>query len=74
VAESSSKLFRNQLVALRKERGWTQEKAAESAGVGYKTYQHLELGVRDNPTLKILEKLAEGFGVEIGALRGQSTS
>lgn len=35
----------------------------------YKTiYQHLELGIRDNRTLKILEKLAIGFGLKIGDL------
>ena len=68
VAKSAKQRFKANLIALRKERGLTQKRAAEVASLNYKTYQHLELGIRDNPTLEVLEKLARGFGVRIGEL------
>lgn len=68
MARAAKLRFKANLIALRKERGLTQEQAAERAAINYKTYQHLELGIRDNPTLEILEKVANGFGVTIGDL------
>ena len=68
MAKSAKQRFKANLIALRKERGLTQEQAAERAAINYKTYQHFELGIRDNPTLEILEKVANGFGVTIGKL------
>lgn len=61
-------LFRKRLVALRKAQGWTQEQAAEACGVGYKLFQLYELGIKDNPGLKTLEKLARGFGIGVHEL------
>ena len=49
---------------MRKARGWTQEKAAEKCGVGYKLYQLYELGVKQNPGLLTLEKIAKGYGLQ----------
>lgn len=66
--KSASERFRANIIALRKARGWTQEKSAEKCSMGEKTWQHLELGIRSNPTLKILEKISKGMGVEIGDL------
>lgn len=63
-----SKLFRKRLAALRKERGWTQEAAAEACGIGYKLFQLYELGIKDNPGLKTLEKVARGFGIGVHEL------
>ena len=63
-----SKLFRERLVALRKERGFTQEQAAEACGIGYKLFQLYELGIKDNPGLKMLEKIARGFGIGVHEL------
>ena len=68
MAKAAKLRFKANLIALRKERGLTQEQAAERAAINYKTYQHLELGIRDNPTLEILERVANGFGVTIGDL------
>lgn len=68
MAKAAKLRFKANLIALRRERGLTQERAAELAAINYKTYQHLELGIRDNPTLDVLEKLAKGFGVSIGDL------
>ena len=53
---------------LRLERGWTQEKAAEVCGIGYKLFQLYELGIKDNPSLSSLEKIAHGFGLDVSAL------
>jgi len=47
---------------------WTQEKAAESCGIGYKLYQLYELGIKTNPGLLTLEKIAKGFGLGIHEL------
>ena len=63
--KSAAKLFQERLRQLRTERGWTQERAAERCGIGYKLYQLYELGIKQNPGLASLEKLAAGFGLEI---------
>ena len=47
---------------------WTQEKAAEACGIGYKLYQLYELGIKRNPGLATLEKIARGFGLGIHEL------
>jgi transcriptional regulator with XRE-family HTH domain len=65
VKKSAAKLFQERLRQLRKDRGWTQEQAAEQCGIGYKLYQLYELGIKQNPGLTSLEKLAAGFGLEI---------
>jgi len=64
VQESASTRFRKRLRELRRRRGWTQEQAAEACGVGYKLYQLYELGIKPNPGLLTLEKIAHGFGLE----------
>ena len=47
---------------------WTQEKAAEACGIGYKLYQLYELGIKKNPGLLTLEKIAGGFGLGVHEL------
>ena len=63
-----SKRFRDRLRALRKDRGLTQYEAAELCGIGQKLYQLYELGIKDNPGLKTLQRIAEGFGIEVHEL------
>jgi len=53
---------------MRVKRNWTQEKAAEACGIGYKLYQLYELGIKRNPGLLNLEKIARGFGIGIHEL------
>ena len=65
---SIAKLFKSRLKALRKAKGWTQEQAAEAIGIDYKLYQFYEIGVKDNPSLSTLEKLAKGYGLEVHQL------
>ena len=62
--------FRERLRALRKQRGWTQEKAAENCGIGQKLYQLYELGIKGNPGLLTLQKIARGYGLEVHQLLG----
>lgn len=60
--------FKKRLKELRLACRWTQEKAAESCGIGYKLYQLYELGIKTNPGLRTLEKIASGFGLEVHEL------
>ena len=64
----ASKFFAKRLRELRKQHSWTQEQAAESCGIGYKLYQLYELGIKDNPGLLTLEKIANGYSVKLHEL------
>ena len=66
--ESSSIRFKRRLRELRRQKNWSQEQAAELCGIGQKMFQLYELGVKDNPSLKQLEKIARGFGLDISEL------
>jgi transcriptional regulator with XRE-family HTH domain len=68
VQDSVAARFKKKMRALRKARGWTQEVAAEKCGVGYKLFQLYELGIKQNPGLLTLEKIARGFGLDISEL------
>jgi transcriptional regulator with XRE-family HTH domain len=63
--KSASALFKQRLRQLRKERGLTQEQAAELCGIQYKLFQHYELGVKKNPGLLTLEKICNGFNISL---------
>lgn len=53
--------------ALRVAKGWSQEEFADRCGL-HRTYvSGVERGIR-NPTLTVLEKLADGLGVSVTAL------
>ena len=71
---SASKLFQKRLRELRKSRGWTQEHAAENCGNGYKLYQLYEIGIKKNPGLLTLEKIARGYGLELHELLNPAES
>ena len=68
VEKSAPVSFKKRLRELRLACRWTQEKAAESCGIGYKLYQLYELGIKTNPGLRTLEKIASGFGLEVHEL------
>ena len=72
--DSASNRFKRRLRELREGRGWTQEKAAEVCGVGYKLYQLYELGIKKNPGLLTLEKIAAGYGMDISELLAPNLS
>jgi transcriptional regulator with XRE-family HTH domain len=65
VEKSAATRFRKRLRELRLARGWTQEAAAEKCGIGYKLMQLYELGIKTNPGLLTLEKIASGFDLDI---------
>ncbi|WP_343226904.1 helix-turn-helix transcriptional regulator [Luteolibacter flavescens] len=52
------------LKALRVQRGLTQERFAESAGISYKYYQAVEAGRKQDLRLSTLERLAKAHGLE----------
>ena len=64
MAEHPYPLMRLLLRALRTKRGLTQEQLAERAGISYKYYQQVELGMFDSPSLATLEKLSRALGVK----------
>jgi transcriptional regulator with XRE-family HTH domain len=68
VQKNVSRRFQQRVRQLRLERGWTQERAAEKCGIGYKLYQLYELGIKQNPGLLTLEKIAVGFDLDISEL------
>jgi transcriptional regulator with XRE-family HTH domain len=68
VAASSIKPLLERLWKLRRLKGWTQEEAAEACGIGYKYFQHIEGGRRPNLRLETLEKLAQGYGLQLWQL------
>jgi len=65
VDDHISERFRKRLRELRTQRGWTQEKAAEVCGIGHKLFQLYELGIKANPGLLTLDKIARGFEIEV---------
>jgi len=73
VESSLSTRFKRRLRALRESRGWTQEHAAEKCGIGYKLYQLYELGVKQNPGLLTLERIAAGFDLDVSQLLAPET-
>jgi len=68
VQEPAATRFRKRLRELRRSRAWTQEQAAEACGIGYKLYQLYELGIKTNPGLLTLQKIAKGFELDVSEL------
>lgn len=61
--------FSENMLALRKARGLTQEDAAAGCGLTYHSYRRYETGERE-PTLSALIALARFYGVTLDALAG----
>jgi transcriptional regulator with XRE-family HTH domain len=61
------------LAQLREQERWTQEEAAERAGVDEKHWQKLELQ-QLNPTLRTLTKIATGLGLHVTELLAPTTA
>lgn len=60
-------LISNNIKALRKQLGWSQELLAEKTGVSAPYITQIEVGKR-KPSLEIVEKLASALGVEYKTL------
>ncbi len=56
------------LRTLRRERRMTQEELAKKTRVTKFYVSQLETGLRDNPSLPVLRRLAKALGVSVGEL------
>ncbi len=56
------------LKTLRNEQGMTQDEVARRANVTKPYVSQLETGVRKNPSLPVLKRLAKALGVPVTAL------
>ena len=52
-----------QIVTLREQRGWTQEKLAEHSGLSVRTIRNMELGLVHNPRRSTVDMLLQALGV-----------
>ena len=55
------------IVYLRKQLGWSQEDLALEAGINKNYLSDLERGVR-NPTLRVMEKIANALEIDLSEL------
>jgi transcriptional regulator with XRE-family HTH domain len=53
---------------------WTQKRAAKACHLGHRHYQLYEIGVKTNPELHTLEKIAKGFGLEVHEFLAPTTA
>lgn len=59
------------LAKIRKEKGWSQEKLAQEAGVSYNTLIKIERQGIKNPKIETVIKLANALGISIDELAGR---
>lgn len=60
------------LKKIRKDRGWSQQKLAEKAGVSYVVITKIEQNVSKEPTIISMVKLADALGVALDELVGRT--
>jgi transcriptional regulator with XRE-family HTH domain len=60
------------LATLRKEKGWSQERLAQKAGISYNTLIKIERGGIKNPKIETVIKLASALGVSIDKMVNKS--
>ncbi len=58
------------LRSLRKQEGWSQVDLAKKAKVSQAYIAKLETGVKKNPSLATLKRIAKALGVKMGELLG----
>jgi transcriptional regulator with XRE-family HTH domain len=66
--ESVSNTFKKRLLELRLALRWTQKRTADACKINPCLYQLYELGIKKNPGLLTLEKIARGFGIQVHEL------
>ncbi|MFH0703205.1 MAG: helix-turn-helix transcriptional regulator [bacterium] len=64
----NNKFFGEYIKKLRENRGLSLREVEKKVGVSYAYISQVEKGERNIPSLKILEKLAEAYGVSISSL------
>ncbi|MBL7131052.1 MAG: helix-turn-helix transcriptional regulator [Candidatus Omnitrophica bacterium] len=56
------------LIKIRKEKGWSQEKLAVESGISYNTIIKIERGGIENPKIETVIRLAKALNVKIDDL------
>ena len=64
-------MYLQNLVKLRKQKGWSQEKLATESGISYNTLIKLERGGIVNPKIETVIKLADALNVSLDELVGR---
>lgn len=64
-------MYLKNLVKLRKEKGWSQEKLAVESGISYNTIIKIERGGIKNSKIETIIKLVDALGVSIDELLGR---
>lgn len=59
------------LVKIRKQKKWSQEKLAAESGISYNTLIKIERGGIENPKIETVIKLADALDVSIDKLVGR---
>ncbi len=65
-------MYLKNLAKIRKQKGWTQEKLSQEAGISYNTLIKIERNGIKNPKIETVIKLAEALGVSMDKLAGRS--
>jgi transcriptional regulator with XRE-family HTH domain len=65
-------LIADVLKKLRKEKGWSQQKLTEKAGLSYAVVTKVEQGITTDPALSSLIKIADALGVTLDELAGRT--
>ena len=61
-------MYLKNLVKIRKEKGWSQEKLAVESGISYNTIIKIERGGIENPKIATVIKLAKALNIKIDDL------
>jgi transcriptional regulator with XRE-family HTH domain len=64
-------MYLKNLVTLRKQKRWSQEKLAQEAGISYNTLIKLERNGIKNPKIETVIKLADALEVSLDELVGR---
>jgi transcriptional regulator with XRE-family HTH domain len=64
-------MYLKKLKALRNQKGWSQEKLAQEAGISYHTLIKLEQSGIKNPRIETVIKLADALSVSLDELVGR---
>jgi len=65
-------MLSKRLKELRKEKGWSQQKLAETTGLSFNAITKIEQGLAKHPTLKTLLRLSDAFKIGLDELVGRS--
>lgn len=63
-------MYLKNLIKLRKQKGWAQEKLAQESGISYNTLIKIERGGINNPKIETVIKLAKALKISIDELVG----